>query len=203
MRGQLASSTTACTTAEGRSRQLSSQVSEKIAELAQLREDAEKANSSYRMVCRKSSSVCLSARYTLGDSSKEQNRCLSRQSTVHRPDPQHLGRYNSGHHMRPSCRPRLRRTITGAAVRRKRSPAWSWRRCWQSMEPWRPSTRRPWASWRRWRLPKQLQRLRGKPPAARRTPISSMPAPTPSGAVPASLCHSTLLASCTHDHMCE
>ena len=61
VRGQLASSTSACTTAEGRSRQLSSQVSEKIAELAQLREEAEKANSSYRMVCRKPSSIWLSA----------------------------------------------------------------------------------------------------------------------------------------------
>ena len=65
MRGQLASSTTACTTAEGRSRQLSSQVSEKIAELAQLREEAEKANSSYRMVCCKPTFLCLLACQTL------------------------------------------------------------------------------------------------------------------------------------------
>ena len=71
VRGQLASSTTACTTAEGRSRQLSSQVSEKIAELAQLREEAEKANSSYRMVCRKSTFMWLSAYFFHMESSQE------------------------------------------------------------------------------------------------------------------------------------
>lgn len=51
VRGQLASSTSACSAAEGRNRQLSSQVSNKIAELAQLREEAEKAASNYKAVC--------------------------------------------------------------------------------------------------------------------------------------------------------
>ncbi len=50
MRGQLASSTSACAVAESRNRQLSSQVSAKIAELAQMREEAEKSASNYKAV---------------------------------------------------------------------------------------------------------------------------------------------------------
>ena len=50
VRGQLASSSSACAAAEGRNRQLSSQVSAKAAELAQLREEAEKAASDYKAV---------------------------------------------------------------------------------------------------------------------------------------------------------
>ena len=51
VRGQLASSVSACSVAEARNRQLSSQVSSKIAELAQMREEAEKAASNYKAVC--------------------------------------------------------------------------------------------------------------------------------------------------------
>ena len=50
MRGQLASSASACAAVEGRNRQLSSQVSEKVAELAQMREEAEEAASNYKAV---------------------------------------------------------------------------------------------------------------------------------------------------------
>ncbi len=50
MRGQLASSASACATAEGRNCQLSSQVSAKIAELTQMREEAEKTASNYKIV---------------------------------------------------------------------------------------------------------------------------------------------------------
>lgn len=50
VRGQLASSASACATAEARNRLLSGQVSDKNAELAQMREQAEKAASNYKAV---------------------------------------------------------------------------------------------------------------------------------------------------------
>lgn len=59
VRGQLASATSACATAEGRNRQLSAQVSDKIAELAQVREEAGKAVSNYKTVCPLFFLLCL------------------------------------------------------------------------------------------------------------------------------------------------